>query len=46
MRNEITKEVLKELYDRKYAQAGDTELDFYEWAIDYLLENLNCCKKD
>lgn len=34
----MTKKDLIELYDRKYAQAGDTEEDFTNWAIDYLIE--------
>lgn len=29
---------LRELYDKKFAQAGDTEVDFLEWALNYLTE--------
>jgi len=35
----MTKKDLRELYDSKYAQAGDTEEDFTNWAIDYLLDH-------
>jgi hypothetical protein len=29
---------LKIIYDREHSQVGDTEQDFYEWAIKYLLD--------
>jgi hypothetical protein len=29
---------LKVIYDRENIQAGDTDLDFYEWAVTYLLD--------
>jgi len=35
----MTKKELKELYDKKYAQVGDTEMDFVNWAIDYLIDH-------
>ena len=28
---------LKSIYEANHSQAGDTEQDFYEWAIAYLL---------
>jgi hypothetical protein len=34
----MTLKDLQVIYDRKFSQAGDTEQDFYKWAIDYLLQ--------
>jgi len=36
----MTRDKLEEMYNAGYAQAGDSEYDFYEWAIDYLLDLL------
>jgi hypothetical protein len=36
----MTRKKLEEIYDNGFAQAGDSETDFYEWAIDYLLDLL------
>ena len=33
----MTIESLRIIYDREHSQAGDTEIDFYEWAVAYLL---------
>ena len=33
----MTIESLRVIYDREHSQAGDTETDFYEWAVAYLL---------
>jgi len=33
----MTLKDLKIIYDRENIQAGDTDLDFYEWALAYLL---------
>ena len=33
----MTIESLRVIYDREHSQAGDTEIDFYEWAVAYLL---------
>ena len=34
----MTTDDLKVIYDRDVMYAGDTEHDFYEWAIKYLIE--------
>lgn len=33
----MTLQDLKIIYDENHSQAGDTDLDFYEWAVAYLL---------
>lgn len=33
----MTMKELEVIYNTKYIQAGDTQGDFYEWAINYLL---------
>jgi hypothetical protein len=33
----MTEKELREQYDKCLAQAGDTDLNFYEWAINHLL---------
>ena len=33
----MTKKQLEDIYNKHYAQAGDTQYDYYEWAIGYLL---------
>jgi len=33
----MTRTTLYEIYEKNYQQAGDTQYDFYEWAIDFLL---------
>lgn len=39
LHKKITKQELRVIYDKEFAQAGDTEKDFTNWAIDYLIEN-------
>jgi len=34
----MTKKELRTIYDREHSQAGDTEMDFVNWAVDYLIE--------
>ena len=33
----MTIKELQIIYDKEHSQAGDTETDFYEWAVAYLL---------
>jgi CCR4-NOT transcriptional regulation complex NOT5 subunit len=37
----MTRKGLEKKYDKHFAQAGDTETDFYEWAIAYLINHLD-----
>lgn len=37
----MTHKELVDMYEREAKQAGDTEKDFYEWAIAYLLKMIN-----
>ncbi len=41
----MTRTQLEKLYNKKHAQAGDTEHDFYEWAIGHLIEKLDLPEK-
>lgn len=34
----MTRKKLEAIYFTKHMQVGDTELDFYDWAIAYLLK--------
>lgn len=43
--NKITRIYLKKLYADKYAQAGDTNEDFCEWAISFLLQRVRIYEK-
>jgi hypothetical protein len=36
----MTKEELRVIYDREHSQVGDTEEDFNNWAIEYLIEKI------
>jgi len=36
----MTRNELEKIYFGKHMQVGDTDLDFYEWAIAYLLRKL------
>jgi DNA-directed RNA polymerase subunit F len=42
----MTLKDLKVIYDREHSQAGDTEQDFYEWAVNYLLKQTNYNQED
>lgn len=42
----MTRKDLEELYDEKYMQAGDTNTDFFEWAIAYLIDIVNRLQKN
>lgn len=34
----MTKQELRIIYDREHSRAGDTEKDFTDWAINYLID--------
>jgi len=36
----MTRKELDKIYETEFQQAGDTEYDFYEWAVAYLLDEL------
>jgi uncharacterized protein with PIN domain len=37
----MTRKGLEQKYNKEFAQAGDTETDFYEWTIAYLINHLD-----
>jgi hypothetical protein len=37
----MTRKFLERIYNNKHHQPGDTDKEFYEWAIDFLLKRIN-----